>query len=189
MARGRTSSLRIVLSAEARPTLAHWQRSTTLAARLVRRGKRLLLVAVGHAHSDVAPGCWRPTHPRADRGQMVSGPAAGWPHRRSWPRCPGRGSPRRSPSTCYAWPVNAPDRLGRRLSQWDGAARARQLVADRIVAELSAATGRRILAGPQLTPWRHHLQQAHPVTWSTTSVATAMAGAPALAAYYLDTSS
>jgi transposase len=50
-----------------------------------------------------------------------------------------------------------PDRLGRSLSQWDCAELARQLVADGIVAEISAATGRRVLAAPQLKPWRHHL--------------------------------
>ena len=54
MARGRTSSIRIVLSAEERHTLEHWQRSTTLAAGLVRRGKIPLLLAAGHSHSYVA---------------------------------------------------------------------------------------------------------------------------------------
>ena len=54
MARGRTSSLRIVLSAEERHTLAHWPRSTTLAAGVVRRGKRLLLWAAGPSHAYVA---------------------------------------------------------------------------------------------------------------------------------------
>jgi transposase len=50
-----------------------------------------------------------------------------------------------------------PDLLGRRLSQGDCAELARQLVADGLVAEISAATGRRILAAHQLKPWRHHL--------------------------------
>jgi transposase len=50
-----------------------------------------------------------------------------------------------------------PDRLGRSLSQWDCAELARQLVADGLVAEISAATVRRILAAHQLKPWRHHL--------------------------------
>lgn len=50
-----------------------------------------------------------------------------------------------------------PDRLDRRLSQWDGAALARQRVAAGLVSERSAATMRRIWAAPQLTPWRHHL--------------------------------
>jgi hypothetical protein len=54
MARGRTSSIRIVLSAEERHTLERWQRSTTLAAGLVRRGKIILLVAAGYSHSHVA---------------------------------------------------------------------------------------------------------------------------------------
>jgi winged helix-turn helix protein len=54
MARGRTSSIRIVLSVEERHTLEHWQRSTTLAAGLVRRGKIILRLAAGHSHSHVA---------------------------------------------------------------------------------------------------------------------------------------
>jgi winged helix-turn helix protein len=54
MARGRTSSLRLVLGAEERQTLERWQRSTTLAAGLVRRGKIILLVAAGHSHAHVA---------------------------------------------------------------------------------------------------------------------------------------
>ena len=54
MARGRKSSLRIVLSTEEQQTLERWQRSTTIAAGLVRRGKILLLLAAGHSQSDVA---------------------------------------------------------------------------------------------------------------------------------------
>src|SRR5919106_5952085 len=53
MARGRKSSLRIVLSSEEQATLERWQRSTTVAAGLVRRGKIILLLAAGHSHSDV----------------------------------------------------------------------------------------------------------------------------------------
>jgi hypothetical protein len=54
MARGRKSSLRMVLSPEERETLERWQRSTTRAAGLARRGKIVLLLAAGHAHSHVA---------------------------------------------------------------------------------------------------------------------------------------
>jgi Winged helix-turn helix len=54
MARGRKSSLRIVLSSEERQTLERWQRSTTLAAGLVRRGKIILLLAAGASQSTVA---------------------------------------------------------------------------------------------------------------------------------------
>ena len=39
MARGRKSSLRILLSSEERDILEHWQRSTTIAAGLARLGK------------------------------------------------------------------------------------------------------------------------------------------------------
>jgi hypothetical protein len=54
MARGRKSALRIVLSVEERQTLERWQRSTTIAAGLVRRGKIILLLAAGHSQSHVA---------------------------------------------------------------------------------------------------------------------------------------
>ena len=54
MARGRKASFRIVLSTEERQTLERWQRSTTLGAGLVRRGKILLLLAAGHSQSGVA---------------------------------------------------------------------------------------------------------------------------------------
>ncbi len=54
MARGRKSSLRIVLAPEERQTLERWQRSTTLGAGLVRRGKIILLLAAGYSQSQVA---------------------------------------------------------------------------------------------------------------------------------------
>ncbi|MGH8069410.1 MAG: helix-turn-helix domain-containing protein [Candidatus Entotheonellia bacterium] len=54
MARGRKSSLHIVLSPAERATLERWQRSTTIAAGLARRGKLLLLLAAGHSQSSVA---------------------------------------------------------------------------------------------------------------------------------------
>jgi hypothetical protein len=50
-----------------------------------------------------------------------------------------------------------PDMRGRSLSQWDGTELARQLIAEGIVADISAATVRRILAAPQLKPWRQHV--------------------------------
>jgi hypothetical protein len=54
MARGRKSSLRLAPSPGERQTLEHWQRSTTLAAGLVRRGRIILLLADGYAHTQVA---------------------------------------------------------------------------------------------------------------------------------------
>jgi hypothetical protein len=50
-----------------------------------------------------------------------------------------------------------PDQLSRSLSQWDGHELARQLIAEGSVEDISASTVRRILAAPQLKPWRHHL--------------------------------
>jgi DDE superfamily endonuclease len=49
-----------------------------------------------------------------------------------------------------------PDSLGRRLSPWDGAELAHQLIAEGTVEAISAATVRRMLAGHHLKPWRHH---------------------------------
>ena len=103
------------------------------------------------------PGRWCATHGRAQMGQTVSGPAAGWPCRRSWPWRQGRFSPRRSLSHVVRLACERPDWLDRSLSQWDCAELARQLVADGLVAAISAATIRRILAAHQLKPWRHHL--------------------------------
>jgi hypothetical protein len=54
MARGRKSSIWRVLAPEERATLAHWPRSTMMAAGLGRRGRRLLLRADGHSHAQVA---------------------------------------------------------------------------------------------------------------------------------------
>src|SRR5262245_46599344 len=49
MARGRKSSLRIVLSPAERETLERWQRSATIAAGLARRGRLILLVVPGRS--------------------------------------------------------------------------------------------------------------------------------------------
>jgi hypothetical protein len=50
-----------------------------------------------------------------------------------------------------------PARRGRSLSPWDGAELGRPRLADGLVADSSAATIRRILAAPQLKPWRQPL--------------------------------
>ena len=50
-----------------------------------------------------------------------------------------------------------PDMRGRRLSPWDGTELVRQLIAAGIVVDISAATVRRMLAAPQLQPWRQHI--------------------------------
>jgi hypothetical protein len=54
MARGRKSSLRMVLAPDERQTLERWQWSTTLGTGLVRRGKIILMLAAGHPQSHVA---------------------------------------------------------------------------------------------------------------------------------------
>jgi transposase len=50
-----------------------------------------------------------------------------------------------------------PDERDRSLCQWDCAEIARTLVADGLVAGISAETVRRILRHHKLKPWRHHL--------------------------------
>lgn len=50
-----------------------------------------------------------------------------------------------------------PETLGRSLSPWDCREVARQLIAKGIVADISAATVRRILRSYKLKPWRPHL--------------------------------
>jgi hypothetical protein len=50
-----------------------------------------------------------------------------------------------------------PEPLGRSVSPGDGAERAHQRLAEGSVERLSAATVRRLLAGPHLQPWRQHL--------------------------------
>ena len=50
-----------------------------------------------------------------------------------------------------------PDTLGRSLSQWDCQELARQLIAEGIVEDISAATVRRILRSHKLKPWRCHV--------------------------------
>jgi hypothetical protein len=54
MARGRTSSWRLVRSPEERQTLDRWPRSTTIAAGRARRGQMILVLVPGHAPSHVA---------------------------------------------------------------------------------------------------------------------------------------
>lgn len=49
-----------------------------------------------------------------------------------------------------------PETLGRSLSPWDGHELARQLIAEGIVEDISAATVRRLLRSHTLKPWRCH---------------------------------
>ena len=95
----------LLLSSEERGTLEHWQRSTTIAAGLARRGKMILLLAAGHSQSDVAGsvGVHRTVVRKwakrflAQRLDGLSRPSA----------VPRGIFPRRSRSTWYAWPANA----------------------------------------------------------------------------------
>ena len=102
-------------------------------------------------------GGGRATDRGAPLGQALSRPASGWPLRRPWPRSQGRFFPQRWRSTSCAWPANGRILLGRSLSQGDCTELARQLIAEGIVANISAATVRRILAAHHLKPWRQHV--------------------------------
>ena len=157
MARGRKSSLRIVLSPEERATLDRWQRSTTIAAGLARRGNILLLLGRRAIPT--------PTWPRrlASNGpSSASGPGDFSPN--AWMASP--TPPAAAPRAVFPPDValhvvrlacERPDTLGRSLSQWDCEELARQLIIDGLVEDISAATVRRILAAHQLKPWRQHV--------------------------------
>jgi helix-turn-helix protein len=54
MARGRKSSLVVLLSTERRAELEAWQRRTTLAAGLARRARMVLLRADGYSLAEIA---------------------------------------------------------------------------------------------------------------------------------------
>jgi hypothetical protein len=106
MARGRTSSWRLVLAPEERQPLDRWPRSTTIAAR-----------AGPTWEDDPLAGRWPFTRPRgaggrrpADRrspvGEALSGPAPRWPGGRPWPRCQGRVFPPPSRSTWCGSPAS-----------------------------------------------------------------------------------
>jgi hypothetical protein len=68
-----------------------------------------------------------------------------------------------------------PDPLGRRWSQGDGSALARQLIAEGSVADISAATVRRILAAHPLKPWRQHVWLYPKPPWDAACDATVSA--------------
>ncbi len=134
MARGRKSSLRIVLGPEERQTLERWQRSTTIAAGLARRGKIFLLLAAGSSQFAVAQavGVQRTVVRQwAKRflAQRVDGLADAH----------GRGAKGGFPPEVAIHVVRLacerPDMLSRSLSQWDCHELARQLIAEGIVEE------------------------------------------------------
>jgi hypothetical protein len=55
--RGRKMSFRVELSGEEREALERWQRTPTMAAGLVRRGRAMLLLADGRPLKDVTERC------------------------------------------------------------------------------------------------------------------------------------
>jgi transposase len=156
MARGRKSAVRLVLSSEERQTLTRWQRATTIAAGLVRRGKIVLWLAAGPSHSYVAQtvGVQRTVVRKWARrflAQRLEGLAD----------APSRGATGGfSPEVALhvvRLACARPDPLGRSLAPWDCAELARPLIGEEIVEDISAATVRRILAAHHLKPWRHHV--------------------------------
>jgi transposase len=98
----------------------------------------------------------------SNAGSCASGPNDSW--RSVWRGSPTplAAGPRAGFPPEVAIPVvrlacERPAPRGRSLSQWDGTALARQLIADGVVEDLSAATVRRMLATHQLKPWRPHV--------------------------------
>jgi transposase len=154
MARGRKSSLHIVLSPAEQETLERWQRSTTIAAGLARRGKLILLLGT--------PNPMWPRWSASSGASCANGPSAFSPSASTGWLTPLAEAPRAffPPEVAIHMvrlACERPDALGRSLSQWDCTELARQLIAEGIVEEISAATVRRILAAHQLKPWRQHV--------------------------------
>jgi transposase len=92
----------------------------------------------------------------------ASGPSAFWPNASTGSPTPRAAGPRAFFPPEVAIHVvrlacERPETLGRSLSQWDCRELARQLILEGIVADISAATVRRILRSHKLKPWRHHL--------------------------------
>jgi hypothetical protein len=151
MARGRKMSLVMILSPQARATWECWQRSTTMAAGLARRGRMLLLLAERYSPSQAAQGVG------VQRGVVRKGAQRFLAHRLDGlVETPGRGATGGFPPAGAIHVVRLarerPNRLGRGLAPWDGAALARQRIAEGLVEDISAATGRRLLTARQPRP-------------------------------------
>src|SRR5918999_108646 len=129
MARGRPSAWVFVLAPTAREPLESGPRATTMAAGLGRRGQRRLRLADRLSPSPVAPLAG------GQRGVL----------------------PPEVASPVVRLACERPDPRGRRLAPWDGPARARPLLAAGIVAAISAAPVRRLLAAPQRQPGRQQV--------------------------------
>jgi hypothetical protein len=152
MARGRKSSLCMVLSPEERQTWARWPRSTTLAAGLARRGKRLLLLAAGSSQADVAQAVGVPRTAvrqwaRRCLAQRLEG-LADAPGRGAQGGVPPRGGHPRGALRLRATRFTGPPPLPRGgPPNWRASASRRGAWRP-----ASAATGRRMLACPRLKP-------------------------------------
>ena len=156
MARGRKSSLRIVLSPEEHQTLERWQRSTTITAGRARRGKSSCYWPRGTPNPT-----WRSrlvcNGPSSASGPNGFSPSA-WMASLTPPAVVPRAVfPPEVAMLVVHLACERPDALGRSLSQWDGVELAHHLIAEGIVEDIFTATVRRILADHYLKPWRHHL--------------------------------
>jgi hypothetical protein len=119
----------MVLGPEEQATLDRWQRSTTVAAGLVRRGNFLLLLAAGHSHTEVGRAVG------VQARWSASGPHACWPSVWMDSPTPLAAGPRAvfPPAgaihvVCLA--CERPEPVGRRLCPEDWTERARQLMAE-----------------------------------------------------------
>lgn len=156
MARGRTSSLRMVLSAEEHQTVEGWHRSTPAPP---------AWCAGGRSFCSGLRGTRPPTWLRrwvSNARSCGNGPDGFWPSGWMASRTPLAMAPRAVVPPEVAIHVvrlacARPDLVGRSLSQGAGAELARQRIADGLVPDISAAPMRRIVAAPPLTPWRPHL--------------------------------
>jgi hypothetical protein len=114
--------------------------------------------------------CWQlcPLNPRRRRRSACNGPwsATGpsvfspsvWTGSSTpWAAAPRAGFPLEVAIHVVRLACECPDRLGRSLSQWDGAELARQPIAEGIVTDSSVATVRRMLAAHHLKPWCPHV--------------------------------
>jgi transposase len=154
--RGRRSSLKIQMDANARAILQTALRRQKTPVGLARRVRAMLLLEQGCTYLQTASQVGlAECHIRKWAKRFLEQGVAGLSEK---PR-PGR-APTFLPEVALQIVKLAcehPDHLGCSLSQWDCAELARKLQADGIVSSISPATVRRVLQAHQLKPWRSHL--------------------------------
>ena len=141
---------------DTRATLTGWLRKQKTPGGLAKRARAMWLLAAGHSFAAAArQGALRERHVRTWARRFVAQGSQGLCDTKR----PGR---RPVFPSALAWHVvklacERPDVVGRSLAQWDRVERARQLVHDGVVDQMSPQTVQRILAHHKLKPWRHHV--------------------------------